>query len=682
MRWTLPVLFALVAIATRVPVLLAHLDTWYPFEVHSGTIAQALMDGVRLDVPKLPIIPHIRGGVVSGYLLVPLYEVLGVSAASMKALPLVWHGITVFSAVYVIQRFFSRPAAIAVGAILCAAPPMYAKLSVLGLASHMESALPFLLALMFYLSMTIERRFSLWNAGLFGASVGLCGFFHLQALLPALILLGALFVIEYRSVRWLGALVVIIGVAVGSAPSLGFEGGNFTLLSNAFNGESGGDFGAEDQAESREGSRLTTAVTKLAGLAGGDFAGALEFEEIPAIGQVASWIYAIALLLTASYALLRDRNDMMIRIRAAIGKGRPEDDSSERAICGQTVVLATHVLAVLLMFAISYVQTRTLISSGAANRFMAPLLFSSFLLSGIGIGSLVTAGRKHIGWALLIAMVVPGAMGIAATSKGEEVARWNQRGECYEWFVGYLQRETRGDPARLALLIDRVDQGDPRFQTLRFKVPYQRRPGPPKFKVEGDFRNQLEPKQRLFAATWYGQRFVQHIKAVAQPRLLISGFRIEEMVEKLEDLPDVEQIAMLHGMGLALDPPRAGKDPEQHEAFYVSIGMAADKLPQEVMTPIIEGHGFRLGTVFNAYSDHMIAQVHRCTQLPLESRKAFARGLGWGLAQRYLEPPETVPAGHKAREQLPEDVRVVFDAAFTGTRLPREAIVLSRAKKD
>lgn len=681
MRWSLPVLFAVIALATRVPILVAHLDTWYPFEVHSGTIAQALIDGIRLDVPKLPIIPHIRGGVVSGYLLVPIYSLLGTSAFAMKVLPVVWHAVTVGTAVSVVGRFFSRTASIAVGAILCAAPPMYTKLSVLGLSSHMESALPFLLALAFYLSMTLKRRFHYANVALFGIAVGVCGFFHLQALLPALVLLGALLVIEFRSLGWAKAGVLLLGILLGAAPSLAFVGGNFTLLTNSFNDNAAStDEAFRDASEVDEGGRMITAVTKLAGLATGDFPGALEFEEIPMIGRAASWIYSIALLITAGYALFRDRTDVMIRVRAAFSKDRSEVESPSTPLCGQTVVLAAHIAAVLLLFAVSYVQTRTLISSGAANRFLAPLLFSAFLLAGVGIGGLISDGRRRLGHAMLAAMVIPGILGLAATSSGSEASRMNQRGECLEWFGGYLQRETRGDPARLVALIDRVDRGDPRFQTLRFKAAFQRGQGPLNLAAENEYRGQLAPKDRLFAATWLGQRIAQQQGATTEPRLLISQFRQAAIQETLLGLPEVERLAVLHGVGLALDLPR-GKDPKQHEAFYVSLGIAQEKLPEEVMTPILEGHGFRMGTVFNAYSDHMVAQVRRVGALAPEARKAFTRGLGWGLSQRYLEPPKRVPAGLVARAALTEDVLDVFDAAFTGTRLPREAIILSQSDK-
>jgi len=51
-RW-LPLLFFFAALAARLPVLLSHLDTWYPFEVHCGSIAMAFHDHLDLAWPIL-----------------------------------------------------------------------------------------------------------------------------------------------------------------------------------------------------------------------------------------------------------------------------------------------------------------------------------------------------------------------------------------------------------------------------------------------------------------------------------------------------------------------------------------------------------------------------------------------------------------------------------------------------
>ena len=51
-RW-LPLLFFFAALAARLPVLLSHLDTWYPFEVHCGSIAMAFHDHLDPSVGQI-----------------------------------------------------------------------------------------------------------------------------------------------------------------------------------------------------------------------------------------------------------------------------------------------------------------------------------------------------------------------------------------------------------------------------------------------------------------------------------------------------------------------------------------------------------------------------------------------------------------------------------------------------
>ncbi|MFT7465446.1 MAG: hypothetical protein ACI9EF_003813, partial [Pseudohongiellaceae bacterium] len=195
---TLPLLFLVAVLWVRVPVLLSHLDSWYPFEIHAGSIATALLDGLDLSWGPLTVVPHIRGGVLLGLILVPAYALFGISSLVFKATVLFWQGGTVALMVYVLARFFSRRVAAVFGTLMLFAPPVTAKLSVLGLASHMESPLFSLLALLPFWAMTIEGRFSRWRWFGFGAAVGFAGFFHLQALLPSLLLLGLLVVMETR----------------------------------------------------------------------------------------------------------------------------------------------------------------------------------------------------------------------------------------------------------------------------------------------------------------------------------------------------------------------------------------------------------------------------------------------------------------------------------------------------
>ncbi|MBM3985461.1 MAG: hypothetical protein FJ296_07220 [Planctomycetes bacterium] len=230
MKPLLPALFFVATLALRLPVLLAHLDTWFVFEVHSGTIAMALADGLDLEWATLPIISHVRGNVVNALLLVPIYAAFGASSLTMKLVPLLWHAATVALLVHLLARHAGRFAAVAAGSFLVLGPPVLQKLSLIGLSSHLESMLPFLLALWPWLHMTSSRRFGAAPAFALGAASGCAAFFHVQALLPCLVLIGLLLLAEAPALFPRGLLALLAGFALGAAPSLAFEGGGLQVI--------------------------------------------------------------------------------------------------------------------------------------------------------------------------------------------------------------------------------------------------------------------------------------------------------------------------------------------------------------------------------------------------------------------------------------------------------------------
>jgi len=223
-RSLLVLAFLLATIAARLPMAAARADTWAPYEVHSGTIAQALLDGLDVSIERLPIQAHIRGSAFMGYALAPLYALFGASSLVMKLAPLLWHALTIALLVYALDRFASRRAAITAGLLTLFGPPMFAKLSVLGYSSHMESSLPFVLALIPFGALLIERRREVWRYALFGLTVGLAHTWHVQALLPCAVLAGL--VVLHENKRLLGArgLALAAGIALGAWPSFYFLG--------------------------------------------------------------------------------------------------------------------------------------------------------------------------------------------------------------------------------------------------------------------------------------------------------------------------------------------------------------------------------------------------------------------------------------------------------------------------
>lgn len=660
----LPLLFLVATLAARLPVLLAHLDTWFPFEVHCGTIAVALTDGLDLDWATLPIIGHIRGNVVNGLLLVPLYAAFGASAPVMKLVPLAWHAVTVALLVHLLARHAGRRAAVAAGVLFVLGPPALQKLSVLGLASHLESMLFFLLALWPWLEMTSRRRCGPVPAFLFGAAVGCAGFFHVQALLPCLVLLGLLLAAELPALLPWGLPALVAGLALCAAPALAFDGGGLHVLEASLSVGLAEEDAAGDAAG---GSR--TPLGKLAGLARSGLADSLEYSDLPGPAGRALGV-AVAALLAAGAALAawQERRAIADLARRVLLRrpGRPP---------GPVPPLALHVLLLLASYAVSHAFTQTTNTSGMANRHLAPLWFSLLALAGLALGRLADAGRLRLARGLLAALALPGAAGLVAASLAPPGARLAQRGECYEWFRSQLVHASGGreTPATVEL-IARVDRGDPRFRNLRFRVCLVRTPldDPHVLEKERLLRRVMPPEVALFAATHLGRQLAAQFMAYGSGGTL-PRLRDPQALREVDALPARDEAALLHGVGLELEPPRIGEDPSRADRFLQRLTSLLHRLPPRQGALVAEGYGFGRGAVFDPHSQQARHVLRLHERLPPDLQDAFYTGLGWGIRQRYLDPPGHLPEGLPATDCIPPNRLAAFERGFTCAVLPCEA---------
>jgi hypothetical protein len=662
----LALLFAAATVAARLPVLLAHLDTWYPFEVHCGTIAVALSDGLDLDWATLPIISHIRGNVVNGLLLVPLYAAFGASSLVMKLVPLAWHAATVALLVHLLARHAGRFAGVAAGALCVLGPPALQKLSVLGLASHLESMLPFLLALWPWLHMTSRRRFGAGPAFAFGAAVGFAAFFHVQALLPCLVLLGLLLAAELPALFPRGLAALAAGAALLAAPSFLFAGGNLQILQASVSA------GAEEPAAAPDGDTgAPSPLAKVAGLLRGEFTDSLEYGEVPgAAGRalgVAATVLLTACAVLAAFLHRRRLADLALRVLRR-RDGQPP---------GPVPPLLLHALLLVASYSVSHAFMQSVVGTGATNRHMAPLWFSLLALAGLGLGALADTGRRGLAVGLLAATTLPGAAGLLAAAQAPPAARLAQRGECYEWLRGQLAHASGGrDSPATVELIGRIDRGDARFRSLRYRVTLARTPleDPQCFDKERRLREKLAPEAALFAATHLGRQLGAQLQAARSGAgAQLPWLRDPQVQRGIDALPPAEAAAILHGAGLVLEPPRIANDASRVDWFMQRLSALLRSLPPRHAAAVAEGYGFAMGAVFDAYSPQAREMVALHGRLPPEVQDPFYTGLGWGCRQRYLVPPTAVPEGLAVIDSVPEPRRAAFARGFTGEALPAEA---------
>jgi hypothetical protein len=306
---------------------------------------------------------------------------------------------------------------------------------------------------------------------------------------------------------------------------------------------------------------------------------------------------------------------------------------------------------------------------------MAPLWFALIALAGVGLGELAAGGRRRAALALAAALALPGAAGLLAASQSTPASSLAQRGECYEWFKRQLTLASGGrDSPATAELFARVDRGDARFRTLRFRVSLVRTSldDPRVFEKERRLREKLPPEVALFAAAHLGSLLGAQLQA-GRPGGQLPWLRDPQMQQDIDALPAAEAAALLHGAGLGLQPPRIVDGPERVDASMQRLSGLLRALPARHAAAIAEGYGFALGAAFDPYFPQALELVALHARLPSEVQDPFYTGLGWGCRQRYLVPPTTLPDGLTVLDCVPEAGRAGFVRGFTGAVLPAEA---------
>ncbi len=648
-RAKLSLLFLLLTVAARLPVLLAHDDAWQSFEVHTGNLAQGFLDGLDMKIERMPAMPHNRGNAPSALLLAPFYAVLGPTAFAMKLFPVLWHAFTVLLLVALFDRFFNRRAAWACGWLLVLAPPMFTKLSVLGYASHMEATLFMALPLWPFFAITLEGKADMRRYLGFGLATGAAGFFHLQALLFCLGLFVLLIIQRPRATLTKGLLAGALGMAITGGPSFLFPGGNVDYVSKAL-------FKDKPPATAPDADR----VEKLQNFFEGGAVEALDFGEAGERAGVILGSLWLAALLAACATAVWDERARLAQLFRRVFTFRAGEVSP-------LAVFVFHPFAVLALFFMTSMSLNLgNLGSGNENRRLVPVVFSLLLLAAAGLGGTgrrpaPSRGRRGV----LVLLILVGAAGLVATGRPNPAAAIPQRGEAYEWFSVHLAHHTGGDPDALVDTILELDRGDLRFATLRYTVGYPglavNRPGD--LAREGRLLLNGDTPHVLFRATAVGRALGARRTAAASPSLTAM----------LDTLTPTLRAAVLHGLGLGLPKMRPGGQPVAYRRAQRQLLDELQGWSPADRSAILEGYAFPRGFSLMPYIPALLQPLTDFAALPEPVRDAFMRGFGWGYRQRWLQVPDAVPDELAILQAVPDLGRRALIEGLIGSNLPPEA---------
>lgn len=208
--------FLLVA-AERTLISLSRADEYQPIELYNGSLAWALVSGMPLDPTTLPVIEHLRGSVIFGLLLAPIYALLGPGLLGLRLLAVCWSALTAGIFATVLERRVGRPAAwwgIAVFALL---PPAFQVMDVQALGSHADSV-AFLFAVLLLLP-TPERPAGVGRTLAIGAAASLGVLFSYQCAVALPALFAAWWASDRGVLRRRRTLLVPLVFAVAAVPA-------------------------------------------------------------------------------------------------------------------------------------------------------------------------------------------------------------------------------------------------------------------------------------------------------------------------------------------------------------------------------------------------------------------------------------------------------------------------------
>ncbi len=601
-RWDPAWLALLLTVLARALVALSRIDE-IEIDRYSGTFAWALLQGMPLDPEQLPVIPHSRGSVIVGLLLVPLVAVLGPTYWTVKLLAIALSGLTAFVLARLAQRCAGDVAAWTVAVLYALVPPSFQMVDVIALGSHGDSILCVALAAYLVLNPERERLRRARFVLLFGLVCGIGYFVSLQFLLALPALLVAWLVRDRASLLHPRALLALVPFA-----ALAWLASVVTTSAQIVNrslGERVLRFGVAQHAE-----KLVDTLTH-------DLRRSWLFEEHG--GALFSWLWAAAIL-AGLVLCLRE-----LRRRPAL---------VSFCLLYPLAALGAYVLT---DFQLNLRST----ADGMGSRYTMPV--TAALVTWVAIGAQRLARERRPAFAALL-VAVPALAGarslVALLDPGYAFRQPDTSCVDLATFHGHVEHASDGSfPARLEW-VQRVDADWRAFQPLRYDVAFVP-PGAGAGEVADDLALalQLEPPLRWHALVALGFR---HGDAWAD-----EEGESERQLERAAATLSGEDLGWLaRGVGrswtLALFEKVAFKSKRVASPGSVDFSTVV-AAPVAARLALVEGMGFQAGLRLTPYEPYPLLALERAERLPKPLHRSFFEALGWGYRMRFCEQGYVAP---------------------------------------
>lgn len=618
-----PVVLAVLATAlVRTLVAAARMDE-LELELYSGSMAQAWLAGMPTDTAQLPVIPHNRGSVVLGVLLVPLFAVLGPTLAAIKVLAIAISAATAGLLVAVADRSLGRIAAWSAAALVALLPPTYQMVDVLALGSHAESVLFTVLACWLVLAPAGGPR----SAGaMFGAgcALGFAVFFSLQSLIAIPALVAAWLVRDARfflrrtfALYLLGALLWVPIARLFLLP------------------EHAAVIDSQAAADRLLPDGPGAALSKLGRTLTHDLPASWGFAQYG--GAALAWVWYAAILLGGLAVVRR------------VLRREP-----------WAVFFLLYPLLVLGAYAASNFEFKLDENlDGMGSRFVVPLLPLCAVWIGAGCEALgrwpAAKPRPVVPFAAAAVVAVAGLWGLVALlASGGRYDQPMVRGTELAHFHGHLEHASGRDLMRRLEWVQRVEPDWRADQPLVHKS-FDPWPAPVRSADEvglylASIRGEAE-ELRPFLWVQLGREAALGLAPAELAAVAPESAEAERWFFRGVGNQMLQHLLAWFGRNRASDP-----DGEATLARY--FGELA-RLAPGAHRAAVDGLGFTLGSRLTPYQPLLLAVLRGHASIPLADRAPFFRALGRGYRSRFRESTYEVP-GHLRIEDLLAERDLVF----------------------